>query len=186
MRIEKLGFKEEEYIIEIEKMRKQENYGNNICYESETIHLSQNELFKRIDKLNKVLIEYIYTNNLKEESIEINFRTLCRILRETEKCVILHKVCYQTEMREIVEVSNMSYFIIKYKPFICLEEDIEDINERFALYLILCDIKENNKKADSKILSERLLRELLYGLKHFDLNKEAIMLIADAIADKLQ
>ncbi len=186
MRIEKLGFKEEEYIKEIEKIRKQENYGNNVSYKSEVIHLSKNELFKKIDKLNKVLIEYICINNLKEENIEINFRALCRILTETEKCVKLHKICHQTEMRELEEVSNMSYYIVKYKPFIFLEEDIDNINENFALYLILCNIKENNEMTEDKLLSTQFCKELLYGLKHYDLNKEAIKLIAYAIADQFR
>lgn len=176
MRIEKLGFEEEEYIKEIEKIKNQECCGN----------LSKEEIFSKVDKLNEVFAEYIDINNVKEESIEINFRALCRVLIDTEKCIKIHNFCHSAEMRELEEVSIMSYYIIRYKPFIFLKEDIEDINERFSLYLILYIIKETNGIKEDKILSMQFFRELLYGLKHYELNKEAIKLIADAIADKFR
>lgn len=111
---------------------------------------------------------------------------LVRVDKRFDYYRIFHKDTYLSEVRE---AAIEAYWILKYKPIRMIEcklyegESFDHINESFALFLVFSVIAERRRRLGQPdfAVNQACLNQLIYAMRHWDLSKEALMLIAVAL-----
>ena len=117
-------------------------------------------------------------------TIRIISEIYVRVDKRNDYFHIFHDVA----MSEIREAALIAYWVIKFQPIrFANKVVIKDINSRFAVFIILSAIDKYSRTimGDNYELSltKEYLDKLQYAAKYWDLSKEAMMLIAETIAE---
>lgn len=164
---------------------------NNFRY----IKLTENELKNVWIKHKKIIETFLHKNHFTLDNIYINEKSVYEIISKVHQRQKYYEYFHGLEMSEFKEIALISFWYIKMKPIcVALEDktlqmssDFEAINEKLALYLILCTFRGimEDKKMSTKVLDslpEEYLYEIIYSFAYRDISKEALILIVESIA----
>ncbi len=115
------------------------------------------------------------------------WRIILRVDMRKDYILCFHK----THINEIKQAALTAYWILKFKPFMfcgsALErfEKYRRINEGFAAFYIISSLNQAAIEKGTTIgeLSDRLAKEIMYGLTYWNLSRQSIMLLAETIGD---
>ena len=165
--------------------------------------LDENDLKAKIEALTKIFDDYIKDfakkhSSIFQKSIMLNEtllrQVLIRVDQRKEYFHIFHELGYCTSIKE---AALLAYWISKLKPFSVnnnhegLIDRYKDtrINDGFAIHLILSAIKSDfadNGYGKKLIISDAYIGQLDYAFKHWELSKEALMLVAESLCEGLR
>ena len=156
--------------------------------------MSQDDMFKLRAELKDDFRTFVDSlDGFDEISVELDEYALCEVLTRTDKRKDYFKVFHETELvNGIKEAAFRAYWILKFRPFTIhkpatteLPADASDtihINEAFAIYLLFSAIqRECDKAGRSFSFTDEIIELPKYGFQYWDLSKEAIILIAEAL-----
>lgn len=153
----------------------------------------QSVLMQKSNDLIKQFTKYANAVGLSPEEVCIQRATLPRVILRVDKregyFVVFHK---GTQINEIKQAALVSYWIIKFKPFMIDSDEpnrmhrYSRINEGFAFFYILSACKQYAQKkgySSMRDVSSRLKDEIMYAFTYWDLSKEAVILMAETIGE---
>ena len=148
------------------------------------------EQFQYFVSLSDIFQDYLDSQSISKDKICVDKRLVneifIRIDKRKDYFVIFHDETYINEIRE---AALLAYWIIKFKPFNIAADKLSDfkvnINCGFAEYIILDAVNECYKRKTGKeiTLNREYIQKLAYALKHWDISKEALMLVAETLCE---
>lgn len=150
--------------------------------------LSEPKLKDKTNGLVSQFIKYAYHLGLAPQDISIKRSYLPLILQRVHKRKkYFHYFHAGMKMNEVKRAALVAYWVLKFRPFsYCGDAQNEfPLNEGFAFFYILsvCQKCADIHGVDSRRPSDELVYEMMYAFKYWDLNKEAIILMAEIIAE---
>ena len=152
--------------------------------------LESSEMKKLCNDLIKLSKDFAIATGVDVSKLNFNYKLLnqinIRVDKRKDYFIIYHDETYINEARE---AALLAYWIVKFKPFYIVSDDIQDyninINCAFAAYIIFSAVSEyidrdSNHLQKLKITSS-YRDKLSYALKYWDLSKESLMLIAETL-----
>ena len=115
---------------------------------------SPDALYEKIQFLLKLIEKYIDITNISKSSIKVSERALLNV---------------------IAELSLLTYYFLKRKPLILVDESGDDsINEKFCAYLLLSRV---SKDTLSRVATGEYVKFLVYMLCNGELTKDGLYTI---------
>ena len=148
-----------------------------------------------MDKSNRLLEQFFkYANQIGLSPAEVCVQRslLPRIILRVDKRESYFLAFHEgTRINEIKQAALTAYWILKFKPFMVNTSNPDHsyhfarINEGFAAFYILstCTQYAIEKGIEPKQMTKRLQDELLYAFNYWDLSKEAVIMMAETIAE---
>lgn len=136
---------------------------------------SPDDLYEKIQFLLKLIEKYIDITNISKSSIKVSERALLNVIADADidlqRVKIFHGV-YPSESREL---SLLTYYFLKRKPLILVDESGDDsINEKFCAYLLLSRV---SKDTLSRVATGEYVKFLVYMLCNGELTKDGLYTI---------
>ena len=152
---------------------------------------SAEEQYAEYRRLKTLFDAYIASHRLDPSLIHVDETLICQLLVRIDKRKDYFRIYHDdTYMSEIKEAALTAYWLIRFKPFTLVtadpaeESDNREINEGFGAFLMLSAVKEHTRRQGGTLmLSRDYVRRLMYGLKYWDISKEAMMLIAETLCE---
>lgn len=138
--------------------------------------------------------DFLHQLSLTPDQVVIHHDMIPRILLRVDKRKeYFMKFHRGTKINEIKQTALMAYWILKFKPFMMHSGDVNldrkyrRINEGFSAYLLFSAFARHAEVNGSymKTISRNLRSEFMYALTYWDLSKEAVILIAETMAECL-
>lgn len=148
-------------------------------------------LHKQYEQLCKLFSYYLDgREDVDPDRIRPDLTQIARVIVRVDERREYFKIFHDgTIIDELKEVALFAFWMIKLQPFHLKERprNLDDmalsLNEGFAAYLLITTIK--SLKKDRFVFSEEFATQLMYGLKNWDLSKESIILMTDAIYEEM-
>ena len=95
-----------------------------------------------------------------------------------------------TKINEIKEAALLAYWFLKFKPIkiitVAKQEKYRYINEGFAIFLLYSVCYEEYDRLGMKFcVTDEYSKKLLYAFKYWNLNKGALMMIAESLCSSI-
>lgn len=153
--------------------------------------LDRDSLYGKMSEFLEVVKIYIDTlPDIRMSDLSCNFVSLSEMIVRIDKRKDYFSIFHDnTSMNEVKEVSLMTYWVIKFRPFSFKDYSVNIncpyINELVAAFLLLSIIKSETlqKKRIVFPVSSEYVSKLLYALRFWDLSKESIMLIGETLCE---
>ena len=160
------------------------------CYkkpDAELLYKSEQAMLQHLEMFLAVIGESFETLDIDVDRELLN-RAFVRVDKRLDYYRIYHNDTYLNEVRE---AAIIAYWLLKYRPIRVLastggqDEALARLNENFALFVVLSVIEGHRKHLGLPVFAvDRFtLEQLKYGVRNWDLSKEALMLIAVALSD---
>ncbi|MBR6229473.1 MAG: hypothetical protein IKQ97_07030 [Eubacterium sp.] len=155
------------------------------CYEG----LDKDELYSAAGELLESVKIYIgQVSDLEYNELSCNYNALLesivRIDKRKDYFMIFHN---DTEVNENRAIALQAYWILKFKPFSIrsaqLSRKYPYVNELIAAFLLLSCVKESSDRSKPVKfnVSTGFVGKLYYAMRYWDLSKEALMLVTEAL-----
>lgn len=132
-----------------------------------------------------------YVNKRKDvtvNQIHVDLKQIYKVIVRVDERKEYFKIFHSgMAIDELKEIALYGYWITKLQPFLLLDETSVDmmslnLNEGFVTYLLISTLKALCGKTGKNIsITNNLAKNLMYGIQHWDLSKESMMLLADAM-----
>ncbi len=147
-------------------------------------------LHKQCNDLLRTFFRYAGCHGLNSEDIYIQYalilQTILRVDMRKDYILCFHK----TYINEIKQAAFTAYWILKFKPFMVYGTALNcykyrRINEGFAAFYIISSLNQVATEKGTTIgdLSNRLAKEIMYGLTYWNLSRQSIVLLAETIGE---
>lgn len=152
--------------------------------ESAILHEQSNDLLQ-------TFFRYADCHGLKPEDVcvqkKLIWETIMRVDMRRDYMLCFHN----THINEIKQAAFTAYWILKFKPFMYCGSDskyldqYQHINEGFAAFYIISSLNQVATEKGTTIgdLSNRLAKEIMYGLTYWNLSRQSIVLLAETIGE---
>lgn len=150
----------------------------------------QEEMYRDRQAILGLFHEYTaYQSDITDDDILVDDSSISEILIRVDKRKDYFKIFHnKTDIDELKEAALIVYWLLKFRPFsvsVSLPEIAQkyvDINERFALFLLLGAVKRAvDMKGVEFSLKNDYIDLLGYAFRYWDLSKEAMMLVAETL-----
>ena len=151
---------------------------------------SMEKQFDYFVKLSSIFSDYLESQTIAEDKVCVDKRLInqvfIRIDKRKDYFIIFHDETYVNEIRE---TALIAYWILKFKPFNIMSDNVSDfkynINCGFAAYLLLDAVSQcyKTKTGEDIALRDEYIKKLMYAFKYWDISKEAMMLIAETLCE---
>jgi hypothetical protein len=160
------------------------------CYrkpDADSLYQAEQAMLKHLEM-------FLKANGYDFDSLDVDVdrellnRAFVRVDKRLDYYRIYHNDTYLNEVREAAVIA---YWLIKYRPIRVISSDgtgdgpFTRLNENFALFVILSVIEGHREHLGLPVFSvdKFTIEQLKYGVRNWDLSKEALMLVAVALSD---
>ncbi|MCL1853338.1 MAG: hypothetical protein FWF88_09975 [Peptococcaceae bacterium] len=156
----------------------------------ETTHaiISDGELFDALQALEEHFQQFLsFSKYAPDLTYFVSRYDLIDVIIQVHKREAYDRFFHRMEMSERKRVALYAFWILKFKPFKItdvrfLDDDSENVNETFAIYLICAILFYANKLQKTAVEKSGFYQNMLYAFRYRSFSVDSMILFVEAIS----